>query len=61
MGPRKFLWGGHIYIYSPGNRFPRNQGELTSVHENCCLKDPTGFHVTYILDVVDTWYCENGT
>ena len=48
--------GGGVHLgvleISPGAyipirpRFP--QSELTSVHENCCLRDPTGFHVTHL-------------
>ena len=40
--------GGGIYTY-PAQVPPGNRGELTSVHENCCLRDPTGFHVTHLM------------
>ena len=36
--------GGIITVQS---KFP--QGELTSVYEKCCLRDPTGSHVTHLM------------
>ena len=44
LGVLELLRGG-IYTYPA--QVP--QGELTSVHENCWLRDPTGFHVTHLM------------
>ena len=37
-----FFGGGAYIVQVP-------QDDLTSVHENCCLRDPTGFHVIHLM------------